>query len=106
MGNEESVQKLAWEEWAEKHTDPSEVRKKDEALDGAIVLDLSYGNFGGLFCSSTLGEFGAKVIRIEPPGGDIARKFSPFGIKVRDTGLAYIAEGRNKHHVTLNIQSE
>ena len=106
MGNEESVQKLAWEEWAEKNTDPSDVRKKDEALDGAIVLDLSYGNFGGLFCSSTLGEFGAKVIRIEPPAGDVARKFSPFGLKVRDTGLAYIAEGRNKYQVTLNIETE
>ena len=106
MSGTETPGALNWEKWAEKNTDPSDVRRKDEALDGAIVLDLSYGNFGGLFCSSVLGEFGAKVIRVEPPGGDIARKFSPFGLKVRDTGFAYIAEGRNKYHVTLDIEKE
>jgi crotonobetainyl-CoA:carnitine CoA-transferase CaiB-like acyl-CoA transferase len=106
MPKDDTIGKMKWEEWTETHTDPADVRKKDEALEGTIVLDLSHGNFAGLFCSSTLGEFGAKVIRIEPPGGDIARKFSPFGAKVRDTGFAYIAEGRNKYHVTLSLETE
>ena len=106
MPKDESTDKVKWEAWAERHTDPADVRKKDEALDGTIVLDLSRGNFAGLFCSSTLGEFGAKVIRVEPPGGDVARKYSPFGLKVRDTGFAYIAEARNKYHVTLNLETE
>src|SRR5512145_2184982 len=106
MQKEESTEKLKWEAWAERHTDPADVRKKDEALEGTIVLDLSQGNFAGLFCSSTLGEFGAKVIRVEPPGGDVARKYSPFGLKVRDTGFAYIAEARNKYLVTLNLETE
>ncbi len=106
MPREESTEQLKWEAWAERHTDPADVRKKDEALEGTIVLDLSHGNFAGLFCSSTLGEFGAKVIRVEPPGGDVARKFSPFGLKVRDTGFAYIAEARNKYHITLNLETE
>lgn len=96
---------LKWEEWAERNTDPSAVRRKPEALDGTIVLDLSYGNFAGLFCSSTLAEFGARVIRIEPPGGDIARRYSPFGKMVKDAGLPYLVEGRNKHHVTLNLET-
>jgi len=104
--NKEPSKELSWEEWAEENTDPFDVKMKDEALDDVVVLDLSYGNYAGLFCSSTLGEFGARVIRVEPPGGDIARKMSPFGMKISDTGLAYIAEARNKEHITLNLESE
>jgi len=106
MSTQESDETMKWEEWAERNTDPSAVRRKPEALDGTIVLDLSYGNFAGLFCSSTLAEFGARVIRIEPPGGDIARRYSPFGKMVKDAGLPYLVEGRNKHHVTLNLETE
>lgn len=106
MSSESPLGPLSWEEWSLKNTDPAGVRKKEEALDGLIVLDLSYGSYAGLFCSSTLGEFGARVIRVEPPGGDIARKFSPFGEMVKDTGLAYLVEGRNKHHVTVNVETE
>jgi len=41
-----------------------------------LVIDASCGNFAGLFASSILAEMGAEVIRIEPPGGDLARKMS------------------------------
>ena len=93
-----------WSEWAKANTQLDV--SKPEALDDVVVLDLSYGSFAGLFASSLLAEFGAKVIRIEPPEGDIARKMSPEGIMVNDTGLAYLVEGRNKYHVTLNIESD
>ncbi len=87
-------------------TSPDEVYGKPEALEGIVVLDLSYGSYAGLFASSLLSELGAEVIRIEPPEGDIARKMTPFGIMVGDAGLAYLTEGRNKFHVTLNLESE
>lgn len=87
-------------------TNPDDVMRKPEALDDVTVLDMSYGNFAGLFASSILAELGAEVIRIEPPEGDIARKMTPYGIMVKDAGLAYLTEGRNKFHVTLNIESE
>ncbi len=92
--------------WAFEQTRPQDVGGKPEALDGLVVLDISYGNFAGLFASSWLAEAGAKVIRIEPPEGDIARKMSPYGIMLKDAGLAYLAEGRNKLHITLNIKTE
>ncbi len=97
---------MEWSEWVKERTDPARAYEKSEALDDVTVLDLSYGSFAGLFASSLLAEFGAKVIRIEPPEGDIAREMTPFGLKVKDTGLAYIVEGRNKFHITLDITKE
>jgi crotonobetainyl-CoA:carnitine CoA-transferase CaiB-like acyl-CoA transferase len=96
---------LTWFKWAEEATNPAQAAKKPEALDDLLVLDASDAHIGGLVCSSMLAEMGAKVIRIEPPAGDLARQFSPFGIRHRDTGLGYLAEGRNKHHITLNLKS-
>ena len=49
MQKEESTEKLKWEAWAERHTDPADVRKKDEALDGTIVLDLSQAGLASGF---------------------------------------------------------
>jgi crotonobetainyl-CoA:carnitine CoA-transferase CaiB-like acyl-CoA transferase len=98
------VEEKSWYDWAREQTDPNKAPRKLEALDDLLVLDVSYGNIGGLVCSSMLAELGARVIRIEPPEGDVARRFSPFGVMHRDTGLGYLAEGRNKRHITLNLK--
>ncbi|HEY9073819.1 MAG TPA: CoA transferase, partial [Desulfobaccales bacterium] len=92
--------------WAYRETYPPDTYKKPEALDDMVVIDASYGNFAGLFASSILAELGADVIRIEPPGGDLARKMSPYGMMIGDSGLAYIVEARNKFHVTLDLDKE
>ncbi len=92
--------------WAYKELNPNDTFKKPEALDDMLVLDVSHGSFAGLFASSILAEMGAEVIRIEPPGGDIARKMSPYGIMIHDSGLPYIVEGRNKFHITLNLETD
>jgi crotonobetainyl-CoA:carnitine CoA-transferase CaiB-like acyl-CoA transferase len=93
-----------WYDWARERTDPNDAPQKPEALDDLLVLDVSYGSVGGLVCSSMLAELGAQVIRIEPPDGDVARGFSPFGVVHHGTGLGYLAEGRNKRHITLNVE--
>ena len=93
-------------EWAKSITNPKDVYDKPEALEGVRVLDVSCGNFAALFASSILAELGAEVIKIEPPKGDIARKMTPFGILHKGTGLAYLVEGRNKLHITLNLNRE
>ena len=47
------------------------------ALDDLIVLDLSHA-LAGPFASTMLADYGAEVIKIEPPGsGDIARGWGP-----------------------------
>ncbi len=94
-----------WVDWITEADDPRTNHLKPEALDDLLVLDVSHGSMGGLFCSSVLGEFGADVIRIEPPEGDVARKYSPFGYLLKETGLGYLMEGRNKFHITLNLEA-
>ncbi len=98
--------KESWYQWAREQTDPKHAFLKPEALDDLLVLDVSYGNVGGLVCSSMLAELGAQVIRIEPPAGDVTRKFGPFGLTHQGTGLGYLVEGRNKHHITLDLKQE
>jgi len=93
-----------WVDWIHDADDPKKSHLKPEALDDLMVLDVSESNMGGLFCSSILAEFGADVIRIEPPEGDLARKFTPFGYQHKGTGLGYLVEGRNKMHITLNLK--
>jgi len=93
-----------WPDWIKARDDPATAHTKPEALDDITVLDLSYKSFAGCCCSSMLSEFGAKVIRIEPPQGDFIRSCTPYGILFKGEGLNYLSEGRNKHHITLNLE--
>ncbi|MDD5532553.1 MAG: CoA transferase, partial [Syntrophales bacterium] len=97
-----------WAEWADyirALDDPAKNYEKPEALDDILVLDLSSRSMAGCYCSSLLAELGAETIRVEPPGGDLVRTYSPDGIMHMGTGLAYLQEGRNKYHVTINLET-
>ena len=98
--------RVTWPEYARELTEPSRAHDRPEVLDDLRVLDLSSGNFAALFTSSILAEFGAEVIRVEPPAGDVARLYSPDGVLHRGTGLAYLVEARNKRHITLDLHAE
>ncbi|MFI5340312.1 MAG: CaiB/BaiF CoA transferase family protein [Candidatus Methylomirabilales bacterium] len=101
---EASTPATEWAEWIRSQTEPAKTFGRPEALDDLLILDVSSGSFAGPFCSSILAEWGAEVVRIEPPGGDITRRFSPFGLEHRETGLAYLVEGRNKLHITCELE--
>src|SRR5512137_427112 len=96
----------AWADHVRGQDDPAKNFEKPEALDDLVVIDISSRSLAGCYCSSLLAELGAETIRIEPPGGDLVRTYSPHGIMVKDTGLAYLQEGRNKYHVTLNLEKK
>jgi crotonobetainyl-CoA:carnitine CoA-transferase CaiB-like acyl-CoA transferase len=74
------------------------------ALDGIRVLDL--GTFiAGPYCATILGEFGAEVIKVEPPDvGDSLRRLGT----TTDCGdtLVWLSESRNKKCITLNLKEE
>jgi len=91
-------------EWAREQDDPQIAHTKLEALDDITVLDLSFNSFSGSYCSSLLSEFGAEVIKIEPPQGDFLRTCTPYGIVHKGEGLNSLSEGRNKFHITLNLE--
>lgn len=76
----------------------------DLPLNGYRVLDVSQV-MAGPFCTMLLGDMGADVIKIEPPGaGDQTRRAMGFKLKGNDS-LGFIALNRNKRSVTLNLKS-
>jgi crotonobetainyl-CoA:carnitine CoA-transferase CaiB-like acyl-CoA transferase len=69
-------------------------------LDGVTVLDLSRF-IAGPFCAQMLGDMGAKVIKVERPGGEDARHHEPF---FKGASVYTMIFNRNKHAITLNTR--
>jgi crotonobetainyl-CoA:carnitine CoA-transferase CaiB-like acyl-CoA transferase len=66
------------------------------ALEGLRVLELTQV-MAGPFCGQVLGDMGADVVKIEPPGGDSTRE--SLGT------AAFLAVNRNKRSVALDLKS-
>ncbi|HEV8306210.1 MAG TPA: CoA transferase [Methylomirabilota bacterium] len=94
---------LPWSEWIREAEAPGRASEKPEALDDLLVLDCSVAHYGGHVLAGFLGELGAEVIKLEPPEGDPARAWGPPDVTVAGEGLAFLAEGRNRAYVTLNL---
>lgn len=69
-------------------------------LDGVRVLDLSRLVAGNML-SLQLGDFGADVIKIEPPSGDPLRDWQQNG-----QSLFWKTYGRNKRSVLMNLRQD
>ena len=74
-------------------------------LEGYRVLDLT--DEKGHFCGKLLGDLGADVIKIEPPGGDPGRNRGPFykDIPHPEKSLQWFFTALNKRSITLNLAS-
>jgi len=73
-------------------------------LDGIKVVDLSR-ILAGPYCTQYLGEMGADVVKVEPPGhGDDTRGWGPPF--VGDEAVYYLAANRNKRGIVLDLKSE
>ncbi len=74
-------------------------------LDPYRVLDLA--DMECLLCGKLLGDLGADVIKIERPGGDVARRIGPFYHDEADPekSLFWFAFNTNKRGITLNIET-
>ncbi|MHB8918360.1 MAG: CaiB/BaiF CoA transferase family protein [Desulfocucumaceae bacterium] len=71
-------------------------------LEGIIVLDLTKV-LAGPFCCMQLADFGADVIKIEPPGaGDDSRHIGPH---VKGESTYFVSVNRNKKSVELNLKA-
>ena len=73
------------------------------ALAGFKVIDLTRV-LGGPYCTQILSDYGAEVIKIEPPQGDEVRDWGP---PFKDGLSAYFAGvNRNKRSVALDLRQE
>ncbi len=71
-------------------------------LDGIRVLDLSQ-NIAGPQATQILGDLGADVVKVEPPGGDPARKWGP-PFWDADAPI-FLAFNRNKRSIVVDLKS-
>jgi formyl-CoA transferase/CoA:oxalate CoA-transferase len=71
------------------------------ALEDVTVLDLSHA-LAGPFATTMLADYGASVIKIEPPEGEMARAWGPpfYG---RETAY-FVNLNRNKKSVTIDLK--
>ncbi|MEW6296144.1 MAG: CoA transferase [Thermodesulfobacteriota bacterium] len=73
------------------------------ALSDLRILDLT--DLTGALCAKLLGDMGADVIKVEPPGGDATREIGPFldGVPHRDRSLVFWFYNTSKRGITLDL---
>ena len=74
-----------------------------QPLDGLRVLEL--GTFvSAPFCGKLFAGYGARVIKVEPPGGDVARAYGPFkdGRANPETSALFLYLNTGKQSVELD----
>ncbi len=70
-------------------------------LEGTRVLDLSQGAAGPI-AGMVLGDYGAEVIKVDPPGGEWGRNLGPPF--VGGQAAAYFGMNRNKRSVVVDLK--
>ncbi|MDQ0338191.1 crotonobetainyl-CoA:carnitine CoA-transferase CaiB-like acyl-CoA transferase [Caldalkalibacillus uzonensis] len=72
-------------------------------LDGIRVIDLSR-ILSGPYCTMTLADLGAEVIKVEPPNGDDTRGWGPPFVV--EESAYFLSVNRNKKSIVLNLKTE
>lgn len=72
-----------------------------KVLEGIKVFDLTVAA-AGPWTTKLLGALGADVIKVEPPGGDLAAVYEPL---INKTGAVYICSNHNKRNIILDLKS-
>ena len=76
-------------------------------LDGVRVLELG-GYVSAPFCGKLLADYGADVIKVEPPGaGDAARRMGPFAgdDPHPEKSIPFLYLNTNKRGITLDVET-
>lgn len=75
-------------------------------LSGLRVLELA--DEKGQFCGKLMGDLGADVVKIEPPGGEAARRVGPFldDVPHPNRSLSFWYYNTSKRGMTLSLATE
>jgi crotonobetainyl-CoA:carnitine CoA-transferase CaiB-like acyl-CoA transferase len=76
-----------------------------QALGDVTVADFTQLMAGG-WAAQKLGDMGADVIKIEPPGGEFQREMSYSGEYLDGVGIGHLAMNRNKRSVALDLKTD
>lgn len=71
-----------------------------DALEGIVVLDLT-AYLAGPYGCALLGDVGAEIIKIEPPGGDNVRYYPS---SLNGENRTFLGANRNKRSIVLNLK--
>lgn len=84
----------------------SDAQPQPGPLMGLSVLELA--DEKGQFCGKLMGDLGADVIKIEPPGGAATRRVGPFldDAPHPDRSLSFWHYNTSKRGITLNLETE
>lgn len=82
------------------------VERGEPLLAGVRVVELA-SEIAGPFAAKLLGDAGAEVIKVEPPGGDPARGWAPFAGERpdREAGIAWLNYNTSKRSAVLDVFS-
>ena len=70
-------------------------------LDGVRVLDITT-TWAGPMCTCVLADFGADVVKVEEPEGDVVRRLPPM--LPNGESFAHVAVNRNKRCISLDLR--
>ena len=75
------------------------------ALDGLRVVEMS--NEKTAWCGKLFVDFGAEVVLVEPPGGDLERQRAPLAESANGTGpgLAFLYTASGKKSIALDLEA-
>lgn len=78
----------------------------DGNLQGVRVLDLA--DESGFLAGRLLGDLGADVVKVEPPGGHPVRRRPPFwgGLEDPERSIPWLAQNTSKRGITLDLERE
>jgi len=82
---------------------PDKDAARSGPLEGVRIVDMTTVMMGP-YATQILADYGADVIKVEPPEGDIMRRAEPM--RSPDMGAMYLQANRNKRGVALDVKKE